>query len=307
MDNLKSSLNDVMKKRLKFLNTTVNAKVQSRVIDTEDVQEFLDSCKEFYNVICMNSKINFRLFVRDNNRQLYMLRSSLISTDFTFYQKSYSQNLQSRLTKEYRRIFIKIRYKQNIELFKRKATNMFTEFAKGITYFESEFQPERNPIYHRNSSCGSSRVVSNFRFTKTLFGPNMSEYVKRCLIERLLYDRIYEHTLRLQNIGHKKELQSVTIIYDSYFPSLSLKINQIDFSDCGHPTYVSIGYYNKDVLVIEETFTKGVGETDVYCTKTDYKNDKYYEKLQTFSNVESWMDVPKPEYHGVDKYTLTFE
>lgn len=306
MNDLRSALNDVMTQRIVFLNNSTNAKVQGRVLEIKDAKDFIQSLDDLYKVIRIHMRMDFKEFVRNNNRKLYMLRSSLVSKDKIFFGKSYSEPLSRRLKSIYDSIYNTIRYNQHIEHFERKVTRMFTEFAKGITYFDFEFQPERNPIYHRNASCGSARMGSAFRFSKTLFGPRMDEYIKRCLIERLMYDRIYEHTLRLQDIGHKKELQNITIIYDKYFPNLSVKINAIDYSENGHPTYVSIGYYNKDSLVIEETFSKDIGDTDVFCTKTDYKNNKYYEKKQTFSKVEDWTELSKPQ-PTPGRYTIQFE
>jgi hypothetical protein len=306
MNNLRSSLNDVMKKRILFMNSSTNAKVQGSILEISDAQEFLQSLDDFYKVISINMRIDFTEFVRNNNRKLYMLRSSLVSEDKIFFQQSYSLDLINIMKRKYDRIYATIKYKKTVEYFERKATRMFTEFAKGITYFHFEFQLERNPIYHRNASCGSANFRSAFRFTKTLYGPKMDEYIKRCLIERMIYYRIYEHTLRLQDIGHKKELQNITIIYDSYFPNLSIKINTIDFSENGHPTYVSIGYYSNDILVIEETYTKDVGDNDVFCTKTDCKNNKYYEKIQTFSKLEDWIELSKPQ-PTPSKYKIQFE
>lgn len=306
MNDLRSCLNDVMKKRILFLNSSTNTKVQGRVLELDDAKDFIQSLDDLYKVIRVHRRMDFKDFVRDNNRNLYMLRSSLVSADKRFFQQSYSKNLSEKLNSMYNKIYTPINYNQHIEYFERKVTRMFTEFAKGITYFDFEFQPDRNPVYHRNASCGSANLGSAFRFSKTLFGPNMEEYVKRCLIERLIYDRIYEHTLRLQDLGHKKELQSVTIIYDSYFPNLSVRINTIDYSVDGQPTYVSIGYYNNDSLVIEETYSKDVGDSDVFCTKTNHKNNKYYEKIQTFSRVEDWIELPQPQ-PTPSSHTITFE
>lgn len=306
MNNLKRALNDVMIKRISFLNSSTNAKIDGRVLDLADAKEFLQSLDDFYKVIRMNMHVDFQEFVRENNRKLHLVRSSLVSEDKLFFQNSYSSALTRRMKRTYDSIYTTIRYIQNIEYFERKATRMFTEFAKGITYFDFEFQPDRNPIYHRNASCGSGNQRSSFRFSRTLFGPRMDEYVKRCLIERLIYDRIYEHTLRLQDLGHKKELQNVTIMYDSYFPNLSIKINTIDFSENGYPTYVSVGFYNNDVLVIEETYSKDIGDNDVFCTKTDIANNQYYEKIQTFSRVENWIELPRPQ-PTPNRYTITFD
>lgn len=305
MDATKNALVDVMIHREQFINASVNSKVGKRKLDVSDVDEFLKSLERLYATIQPNR--NYKKFVQKNNKQLYDLRSTLISTDSIFYEQSYTENLLKKMTAMYRRIFIGIKYNQNIEKLEHEVTTTFTEFTKGITYFDFEFQPNRSPIYHRDASCGSSGLKSYQRFVKTLYGPQKNEYIKRCLIERLIYDRLYEDSLRLQDLEHKYELQEVNKLYEKYFPNMSLRVKVITYDkDSERPNYVSIEYHNKIGLAVREEYSKPNDDGVVYCHKRDFQNDEYFEKMQTFSSNSVWNKRPLP-VSSQPRFSVTFE
>lgn len=72
--------------------------------------------------------------------------------------------------------------------------NIFSEFMKGITYFNTNTGISR-PIYHRDNSCGSRNQLSDLDCTNFYDNPNefsrRSLKVKKCYIERLVYDKIF--------------------------------------------------------------------------------------------------------------------
>ena len=59
----------------------------------------------------------------------------------------------------------------------------------------------------------SSIIIVSFR----KWGDVQFTAVLQCYIERALFNKIYEHTLHKQNIGHLLELEKVKRIYQDYF------------------------------------------------------------------------------------------
>lgn len=121
-------------------------------------------------------------------------------------------------------------------------------------------------------------------------------YVRRCLIERLVYDRIYEANLRMQDLGHKFELEQVYRIYDTYFPNRSLKVASLGFTNESYPDFLKIKTYYKDEVIEEETYQKniagGVYDNDnIRCTKVNHVGKKKYEKYQGFDAQEEWVEL----------------
>lgn len=233
MDNLRYALNDVMKKRMSFLKDTMNVNL--------DVQEFMESLENLYDIILSNPNMDFRIFVQQHARSLQQLESSLMCSD------QYSETLNKDLEQMHHKIFTQINYKEHIVSLEKKATEIFNEFVKGITYFDCEV--EASP--------------------------------QRYEIEQLIFDKIYENTLKSQHPRHTDR-------------QLSVRINSINFSNTGIPVYVCIGFFNQDHIVAEESFIKDIGDECVYCMKKDYENDKCYEKMQTFTNPKEWMEVLEP-------------
>jgi hypothetical protein len=233
------------------LETYVNAKVQNRILELTHIPTFISKLEELANVISKHiSTVNIESLVRTYNAKLYMLRDTLTGNDRKFYNVVLSKAVQDKLTTLYNKIYIPIKYKETNENFEKQVSTIFAEFMKGITYFRQEMQPIRYPIYHRNASCGFKRETSIYRFSKTL-------YVRRCLIERLVYDRLYQSKIRMQNIGHKFELQQVTHIYDSYFPERALTVSSIDYDDQKNPINVTIETFNKGKLIERGTHIHG--------------------------------------------------
>ncbi len=316
MDILENALNDVMTKRLIFGNISINSKVRNRILIKDDVKikEFLDSLDNFYKKLTTTtiSDIELRKFIQIHNTKLEKIKSTLVSSDKEFYKNIYDDSLITIMKSNYDRIFIRTRYKQQIDNLEADATRYFTEFAKGITYFKNESynQEGRRPIYHRNASCGSKQLTSTQRFKKETYGPDKHKFIYRCLLERLIYDRIYQNTLRMQDLGHKVELEIVQRIYDKYFPDRSLKIIGFYYDD-EYPINLEIGIYNKDKLIEKKTYTKelinNLYKNNVECTKEDYLNNKYYEKIQTFDKKEVWTESIKDIRSEPEIYRLTFD
>lgn len=293
MNKVENALDNVMTQRIQFTNITINTKVKENVLTKNDVGFFLDSLAQLSKVVCEHKKLDYTSFIVKNAFSLEKLKSTLVSNNKEFFKAHYDDDLIDQMKSQYDRLFITIRYKQILKGFENKATTIFTNFVKGITYFQSEFQITRNPIYHRNASCGSSIVPSVYTFSKTLYGPDKSSYIQRCYVERLVYDKIYEHVNTMQNLGHKHELEEVSRIYDSYFPINSIKINEIKYY-IDFPVKLVIGVYHKDALLYTETYTKSLNDANEYkdnvlCYKDDFAKKMYYEKVQTFASPSQWI------------------
>lgn len=178
-------------------------------------------------------------------------------------------------------------------------TSIFTEFCKGITYFSNEIEEEVRPIYHRSISCGPKTLESQTKFrekdinSKQIKDMKMS-YLKRCLIERLIYDEIYNHVLHQQDLGHMLELQKVKRLYQDTFGFESFVIT-LRYMKSIYPITLTINTYNYDNLVCTETFRKNIKDfaykDEVSCERHDVIRKEKYEKIQTFSEESPWIKV----------------
>ncbi len=291
---MESILDKVMFERQRFLHKANNCKVNNQTININDAKLFLESLREFSRSFMTIDKDEF---IRQNSLKLSFIRSTLLNKTLEF-----DENISKKFKNSYDAIFIPMGYNDYWSRKERNAIKKFTEFCKGITYFLSEFQIERYPIYHRNASCGSRRLTSNVRFVKTLYGPNMSEYIKRCVIERKIYDMVWTHDVGLQDLPHKYELEKVQRIYETYFPDEIVKVAHLDF-DVGIPIRVQFDTYSKNTIIVSEIYEKSRNSENVYCFKKDYISNKFYEKIQTFDSKQEWIETEN--YDHTTPYTQT--
>jgi hypothetical protein len=294
MNNVITALDTVMRERIYFSNKTVNSKIDRTIVQIQDAQAFLTSLNDFYLAL-RQTRIDKRQFIKENNYKLDKLKSTLVSAEKEYYKAFMHPDLAQSLTNVYNKIYINLSYNQKMAALQSDATRYFTNFVKGITYFKNEEQPLRDPVYHRNASCGSKNQQSYMRFTIERFGPDKSHLVYRCLLERLIYDKIYENTLRLQDLGHKHELGTVQRIYDEYFPVNSLRIIKIEYVG-EMPRVLIIGHYFEDNLIGKEIYIRYVDANNDYqpqvdCEKEDNLTQTRYEKIQTYDGPTDWVEV----------------
>lgn len=186
-------------------------------------------------------------------------------------------------------------YNRYIEQKESIVTSIFTQFCKGVTYFANEMQPSRWPIYHRNASCGSKSIDSNIKFSKTLYGPDKSKYVKRCVVERQIYNIIYNQIIGFQDLGHSLELEKVQRIYEKYFPMTFMVVKILKFQKDKYPVILQIEMI-KDTHVLEvETYEKLYNDdeydTTVICNRIDKVKNVSYIKHQTFDKYVEWNPI----------------
>lgn len=99
----------------------------------------------------------------------------------------------------------------------------FREFMKGITFFHNEDQ-ERQPIYHRDASCGPKNGNKSFRENQQA----KKENALKCYLERLVYDHLITFskaysdpliaTPNRQNTEHEAQLSDTFQDFITRFP-----------------------------------------------------------------------------------------
>ena len=166
-------------------------------------------------------------------------------------------------------------------------TQYFHEFIKGITYFQNE-KSDDVPLYHREISCGSKALTLKEKYQ--LFTTNndniiktKKSYVRKCYIERLIYDKIYSHLFFEQDIGHLHELKDTSRLYQDYFPNENININ-INFVRT-KPSKLKI-YIDTNMKLTIQYYIKI--ENIVHCIKVD-NNKKIFDKIQSFEQETPWM------------------
>ena len=289
---LRVSLNNVILHINKFKYISTNSKINKDILDlnTSEIKDFLHNLTALSILIKNNRSYDFTNFAIKNIDALKLLKTVINGKDFDFYKPYYSTNLKSKINQLYNIIYITTNFKDIIGSRTDFITETFTEFCKGITYFQSELQW---PIYHRNLSCGSERVNSDYKFIKTLYGPYNSFMLKLCYIEREIYNKIYIQNLELQNLGHNLELQRVKRILNNYFPYQNINVNII-FSN-NYPTKIIIETQDNEYNTLDrEIYTRTLNSNNNYDDNVQCFREKdgiNYTKIQTFSNIQQWTQI----------------
>lgn len=290
MNLLQSALNDIMIQRVYFRQKSINSRIGGTPLNTPniDITPFLDALSEFERLIVADRNRDFTEFVRTNLESFWVLKETLISKDMDIFKDIYTPRLRRLLTAQYNRIVIPIRFNAVINGLAQEVTQTFTEFSKGITFFQSEHQQLRWPVYHRDVSCGTRNLRTEQKFVKTKFGPDMGFAIARCYIERLMYDEIFQNNLGYQDIPHKLELDDVSRHYDKYFPHSNLRV-RIRFLQNLVP--ISVDIITKDAI---EKYTKtldvnGNYNAIVFCKRQELDGDRNsYDKIQSFDAEAQW-------------------
>lgn len=173
--------------------------------------------------------------------------------------------------------------------FRRLPTKVFTEFIKGITFFAGDPVRE-NPVYHRTSSCGTGELTVADKFRRTRGYSEESgylnrEHVKRCYIERLIYNEIFENILYTQDHGHLRELKEMERLYQDLYPTSNLAVKVGHFE--GTPRIFPTSLRVTDGDMYTEDYRKDANSNIVRCLKVD--NGQTYHKFQTFDAETPWL------------------
>ena len=173
-------------------------------------------------------------------------------------------------------------------------TQYFTEFIKGITYFQDEDVTNAHPVYHRSISCGTKAMTAKNKFSQ---GKDKT-YLRKCYIERHIYNRVYTRIIEAQNTQHMNELAAVERYYEEFFPNEYIKVD-VKFTNFIHPSKLIITWQNKQYEYFTEIYEKtydvdtGVYSDTVVCKRMSRNSNRtlHYEKTQMFDLEIPWMQL----------------
>jgi len=241
------------------------------------IQEFV---KETDISIMNTIKENYLLELYDINSILIGTKSELLDLNKT--QKSFYRSL-------YDILFNKLNIKSS-SYFTKVPTLLFTEFCKGITYFRDD-ETSLIPIYHREYSCGSAvkNHIEKFAIldSDNVATKNKKKYaIRKCYIERKIYDKIYTKIKGLQEIRHLVELQKIERLYQEYFPNQSIDIEIKYKNDLRPEKLIIIVIHGENKLIEEYIHHKN---NTVKCIKL--MNSVKYKKEQTWEKENIWIPI----------------
>jgi hypothetical protein len=175
--------------------------------------------------------------------------------------------------------------------------------------------------YHRQNSCGSGQFTLSQKFIKAVSlnaGISNKERLTLCLIERYIYNKIYQVILGSQDAKHLLELKRVERLCEDscgIIIDVSVKFNKKQLL----PTLVKITFDTvssietisqsnltpremlnaipRDYTKYYEVYAKEPNSNIVECDKI--QNGVYYAKTQTFKKKERWTETipPKKRVH----------
>jgi hypothetical protein len=180
------------------------------------------------------------------------------------------------------RIFNNILVDINVVNEKRRVTNIFNNFIKGITYFNGDtvYNPSQ-PVYHRNASC-PQRGHPNQKCT---IDNHPSLNIDRCYKERLIYDELWNRMLNMQqNKSHLDWLEDTRQAFSTCFPETTLRVS-VDLTKDNMPFRVWIRtlYSNKEP------------KTEIFTHEWDAERQEYLNFVQCYrkhnSIVTTWTNT----------------
>jgi hypothetical protein len=237
------------------------------------------------------SKAEQEATIDANMGELYKIHDTLVGAFYKLYLSKEYDHTSIRSIHD--RVFGTLSITRPKQRFQYLPTKLFTECVQGVTFFEGEFVDER-PIYHRLSSCGTKRESLINKFTLRGVDAQATHTarilaLKRCYIERLIYDKIYTNTLHEQDLAHLAELMSVERLFQNYFKGQTIFVN-IRYKDVIYPHVIDITIHISDDKRITESYVKNA-DGSVSCTKLDASHPGSmlrFTKLQTFTKETLW-------------------
>ena len=250
--------------------------------------------QKFENYVKREDKTNNILFYEKNLGNLIKLHDSTFGI---FGKKFLKQSERDKFRSQYDGIFIKgFKIKKFSNVLAQIPTTLFTDFIKGITFFKQDEDriPER-PVYHRYNSCGSASKTIKEKFDPIT--KNTKIFLRKCYVERLVYNKIYFNLMSFQNMEHLNELKEVERLYEDTYPGENIRI-QLTFRDIIYPHVLQISWLgahkHEDGEHILETYRRlyptSTGDSAlVTCTRKHGKME--YEKVQNFNEETGWIRV----------------
>ena len=218
----------------------------------------------------------YNQFVSDHIGELVQIRKLLTGKNRQIYfKKQYNASLTMCNTRIFSNTF---RISRINTRFAHLPTEIFTEFRKGITFFQSDITSKlEDPPYHRPPSCGSAdeTFINKFKITESMSQSiinSRKRAVKLCYIERLIYNNIYTYIIDKQNTGHLVELYQLERLFQDYYPDHKLTIDTNIGVNQFAPTFLLIiDSYDNNTFHIEETYQKETNG-NVICKRILFRN-----------------------------------
>lgn len=117
------------------------------------------------------------------------------------------------------RIFKNLLSSINVVNDRKKVTDLFDEFIKGITYFSNQRANHREFSCLKKGECISLDIIDSLD-------------IERCYIERLIYDEMWNHMMNSQQDAyHVNWLQDTKTAYTTCFPKTDVKVTILRFHD----------------------------------------------------------------------------
>jgi hypothetical protein len=199
---------------------------------------------------------------------------------------------------------------------------LFKEFIRGITFFGPHGKHnDGDVVYHRPESCHYKNKIGLLHCT----GDNKewANSVQKCLIERLIYDKLYAEEVLffpaigteesvVQDDGHSNMLDDIRGRFHVCFPNVKdIKVD-VNYKDFKYPVELTIEIKYKDGTCLRDTYTKTLTYTSlnsgyliysskVHCERTETRRRvvQKYTKIQSYRKEETWkaLDEPGKEPH----------
>jgi hypothetical protein len=233
-----------------------------------------------------NTKDNIEVLVEKYMGELYKIHETTVG----IFAKTYAKKDISVWRGSHDSLFAFLNVKRPSLYFLRLPTKLYNEFCKGITYFNGTEVTEA-PYYYREDSCGLKiqNYLEKFKITASdKKKASKLKALKKCYIDRLIYDAIYNQILHMQDIQHLYELQNISRLFQDYFnESINVKLK---YRNMIYPYEVEIINTKADGSTSIERYQKE--EDIVNCTKIVIDNfPSKYIKRQSFEKEEEWEQV----------------
>lgn len=287
MDALLSELNQLIERQKNII------KIYHKRNDIDIVyikSRWDDFSSRWESVMNTKTKNEIKDIMLNNLVLLHQVHAFLVGSEIKFYHKHLIPNFRPA----HDTIFNSMGIKRPYVKFKQIPTPIFTEFIKGITYFKTDIDARmERPVYHRIKSCGSKSMTIKEKFGITGYysvdkALSKKEAIKKCYIERVIYDKIFQWILHQQDVSHLRELREMKILYEYMFPKSELTIEVRDYIGI-QPMVL---YIKDSKTESEEIYEKSQDTPVIRCSLSH--NGKYFHKYQTFEKEESWIPGKLP-------------
>jgi hypothetical protein len=269
------------------IGTAVDACIKAYSTHRINTNKIVETCKVFLN----------RIHILLVDREFQTLYVVPYSSDIKIIEKF--KQFENKIRSHHDRLFQALDIKRPGSKFAALPTEICTSFLKGITYFDTDLPLKERPFYHRPDSCDKKTLSAEAKFEALPTNTNKTRTkkktaVKLCYIERTIYDAIYTHVHKRQDVAHLVELRRTERIYQDYHRSESLTVNlEYDSAYDAIPVKLIIITIQPNRKIIDE-YEKPVESDTVQCLRTIFAGvvTTTYHKTQTTKKEQPWILDP---------------